>query len=104
MFVKFMNASFGLHPHGPHGCSSNSQVYTYIQTQEEACSFGFTSCTKACSLHRGGLPGRKDDGLRTSPHEPALAMEGPDGAPNSSWQKSVASIGISHFVNEIRQD
>lgn len=45
-----------------------------------------------CPLCHGGLPGRKGDGSRTSPREPALATEGPDGPPDSSWQKSVASI------------
>lgn len=40
MFVTFMNASFGLHPHGPHGHSSSSQAYMFIETQEEVRSFG----------------------------------------------------------------
>lgn len=75
-------------------------VCTSTQAQEELHSFGIHILhQRQVSLV---LQGRK--GSRTSSQVLALDMEGLGGLFDSSWQKSVTSLEVSHYVNEIRQD
>lgn len=77
-------------------------IHRSARAQGDMCSFGLHILHQKLFPALWEAAGRK--GTRTSPHELSLAMEGPDGPPHCYWEKSAASVGISPFLNEVRQD